>query len=481
MATRQAEEFDNYFYRQLQETMDGDDLEDLDAGELLYYCKMLLRPELRRHFPSAVEEKESARFHNALRTFAFIEHEQERPLLMFDNSIMSSGKSGFLLTDKHLYIKGASTIAWKNVEHIECGSNHITVNKQRISLTWSVLNSEDIRAVEQLLEFCCVALLAYAAQTSESGSYEEFLAEDRVIIGNEEEAVAYSSRLLASFADSEWSRHVYGLSNDPKAIKKMQQAIESYAQLQPGEIPLIVYDNTAFGSAKDGCMITNQRICIRNPFSKPKSFSYDAVSLIELKGMSKELFVNGFEVSLTMLSSDSAKLKFCAMLNRARNDLAGANVQQDSKPGAQSGGFSHADFARSLLEKSILSNDLARNLFLYGDGPKSDKKFQSACTSYASLQPGEIPLILFDDTAFGSAKQGLLLSSEALYVRNMMAQGVRFRWSDIHSIEIRGMLTKELYVNNYKVDPTLLSSNESKIQLCELLNEALSGLAGVRR
>lgn len=115
---------------------------------------------------------------------------------------------------------------------------------------------------------------------------------------------------------------------------------------------------------------------------------------------------------------------------------------------------------------------MLRKLFLYEKGHKAEQKFQNACSTYALLQSGEVPLLLFEETAFGSAKQGLLLSSEAIYVRNKMSQGVRFRWNDIQEIELMGMLTKELFINNYKVDATLLNTNELKTQFCELLNQA---------
>ncbi|MGN7360471.1 hypothetical protein ACTHPF_21425 [Paenibacillus sp. SAF-054] len=471
MSMELVSENGNYFYEMLEETMEEDELDELSVEGLLYHCKLLLRPDLHRHFPSILEENELGRFDNAIRTYAVIDRDQERPLLLFDNTIFSSGKDGFLVTDKHLYMKGRSTIAWKNVQQIECGSNHITINKQRMPLTWSVLSVQDIRMVEQLLKFCCMALMAYAMQTTDSDSYEEFMSEGKIIIETEAEAIDYSSRLLAAFADSGWSRHVFGLSPDPKVIKKMGQAVQSYAQLLPGEIPLIVYDNTAFGSGKDGCLLTNKRICIKNPFAKPQSYSYYSVSVIELRGIGKDLFINGFEVAVTMLTSDDAKIKFCAMLNRMRNDLAEEKVHGEEGAAAEGGGFSYPRLAKSLLERSILGSDLSRKLFLYEKGAKNEKKFQNAFSAYAALQPDEIPMFLYDDTAFGSAKQGLLASSEALYIRNTMSQGVRFRWGDIHTIELRGAFSKELFINNYKVDATLLSSNDSKGQLCGLLNE----------
>ncbi len=471
MSMELVSENGNYFYEMLEETMEEDELDELSVEGLLYHCKLLLRPDLHRHFPSILEENELGRFDNAIRTYAVIDRDQERPLLLFDNTIFSSGKDGFLVTDKHLYMKGRSTIAWKDVHQIECGSNHITINKQRMPLTWSVLSVQDIRMVEQLLKFCCMALMAYAMQTTDSGSYEEFMSEGKIIIETEAEAIDYSSRLLAAFADSGWSRHVFGLSPDPKVIKKMGQAVQSYAQLLPGEIPLIVYDNTAFGSAKDGCLLTNKRICIKNPFAKPQSYSYHSVSVIELKGIAKELFINGFEVTTTMLTADDAKIKFCAMLNRIRNDLAEANIRAEEDPAPVENSFSYSELTGNLLERSIMGSDLSRKLFLYEKGPKNEKKFQNAFSAYALLQPDEIPMFLYDDTAFGSAKQGLLVSSSAVYVRNTMSQGVRFRWEDIQAIELRGTFNKELFINNYKVDATLLSSNESKAQLCELLNE----------
>lgn len=219
MVEAQIEHLDNYFYRKLIEFMDEDEIEELDAAELLYQCKLLLRPELQRHFPSILEEKEIGRFNNALRTYAVMDLKQERPLLMFDNTIFSTGKDGFLLTDKNLYIKDGSTITWKSIKQIECGINHITINKQRISLTWSVLSVQDIQVIEHLLKFCCIAMLAYAIQSYDGDGYKEFMDADRVIIDSEEKAVEYSNRMLAMFADSGWSRHVYALSGDTKVIR----------------------------------------------------------------------------------------------------------------------------------------------------------------------------------------------------------------------------------------------------------------------
>lgn len=53
------------------------------------------------------------------------------------------------------------------------------------------------------------------------------------------------------------------------------------------------------------------------------------------------------------------------------------------------------------------------------DDAKTLKRCKGALGSYAQLSIDETPYILFDNTAFGSAKDGFLLSDESIYYHNM--------------------------------------------------------------
>ena len=55
-----------------------------------------------------------------------------------------------------------------------------------------------------------------------------------------------------------------------------------------------------------------------------------------------------------------------------------------------------------------------------------EKKLKNAVASYAGLSDGEIPLVLVDDTLFGSAKEGLLLTTANLYYNVILKPGKSF-------------------------------------------------------
>ena len=50
----------------------------------------------------------------------------------------------------------------------------------------------------------------------------------------------------------------YNYANDEKAQKKFKAAIESYAEISDDEVPILLFDATVFGSAKEGFMLTNK-------------------------------------------------------------------------------------------------------------------------------------------------------------------------------------------------------------------------------
>ncbi|MGI6085696.1 MAG: hypothetical protein ACOYIF_09670, partial [Acetivibrionales bacterium] len=52
-----------------------------------------------------------------------------------------------------------------------------------------------------------------------------------------------------------------------------------------------------------------------------------------------------------------------------------------------------------------------------------EKKLKNAMASYAQLSNDEVPLLLIDDTLFGSAKDGLLMTTSNLYYSTLLKPG----------------------------------------------------------
>lgn len=90
------------------------------------------------------------------------------------------------------------------------------------------------------------------------------------------------------------SLYKYFLPCEVSFSKKINNAKKAYANLFPGEIPLLLCDQTLFGSAKEGFVISNQRIIAKTTYGEQCSLSLqqiDSVS-VDTKGNNIYLCIN---------------------------------------------------------------------------------------------------------------------------------------------------------------------------------------------
>ena len=71
--------------------------------------------------------------------------------------------------------------------------------------------------------------------------------------------------------------------------QKLKNAIESYANLDENETPLILIDETVFSSSKEGVLITDKTIYFKNQLEEPDFFHLQDIEHVALK---KGLFGN---------------------------------------------------------------------------------------------------------------------------------------------------------------------------------------------
>jgi len=70
--------------------------------------------------------------------------------------------------------------------------------------------------------------------------------------------------------------------------KKLKNAKKSYGQLlEDDEVVVLIYDETAFGSAKKGFILTNRRIHLKNIFDFPKTLELEDVVSFSKKSLSE--------------------------------------------------------------------------------------------------------------------------------------------------------------------------------------------------
>ena len=129
----------------------------------------------------------------------------------------------------------------------------------------------------------------------------------------------------------------------------------------------------------------------------------------------------------------------------------------------------------SQLMRGISNKEVLEKIFAYSpSNKKTNEKFVNAITYYATLEKSEIPILCFDDTAFGSSKNGCLVTTRGIYIRNMMVATKFFKHIEIERIELRGFFNKELFVNDYEIQTVLLHDSKSKEILDSLLTQIVN-------
>ncbi len=103
-----------------------------------------------------------------------------------------------------------------------------------------------------------------------------------------EQIQEFTEKLRAGIDDS------YIFFGDAIPKKKLHNALAAYAQLADDEVPVALIDNTFFGSAKEGAVITNTKIWTRNQGGGMQSVSWGDIKSVQFEeGGTSWLLING--------------------------------------------------------------------------------------------------------------------------------------------------------------------------------------------
>lgn len=119
-----------------------------------------------------------------------------------------------------------------------------------------------------------------------------------------------------------------------------------------------------------------------------------------------------------------------------------------------------------MLEKYIDSLKSDKNFFIGEDIP--EKKLRGAATSYA--ENFDECIILYDDTVFGSAKEGFLLTKTHFSCKTNNLDKFQIHLGDIEKVECKKtILSANIYINNIKIAECIQAKKESISDFCSLL------------
>ncbi|WP_102273700.1 TerD family protein [Cytobacillus massiliigabonensis] len=105
---------------------------------------------------------------------------------------------------------------------------------------------------------------------------------------------------------------------------------------------------------------------------------------------------------------------------------------------------------------------------------KSGKKFSNVLSSYAQLENDEQPILLYDNTAFGSAKDGFLITTRHIYWHNLLSFKQKLVLRDIQEVE----LNKTLKINKRDINIELIPK-KNRDQLEKEFKRLFSSIAEI--
>lgn len=110
------------------------------------------------------------------------------------------------------------------------------------------------------------------------------------------------------------------------------------------------------------------------------------------------------------------------------------------------------------------------SIFFYPEIP--EKKMLNAIQKYApSVEPADI-LVLVDDTVFGSANEGVLITKDYIYSNQKMEKPIKFELSKANNVTfVGGMMSQKIYINDIMVVDTTQPSKGSMQLIAELIRE----------
>ena len=198
---------------------------------------------------------------------------------------------------------------------------------------------------------------------------------------------------------------------------------------------LVLHDGTVFGSAEEGFLITQERFCWKNPWESARQITWRALDREAIKRETGKVILKDGEIAL---SGEH-------VLGVSRFLLAMTGVTQRGALGPYRERKRTSTLATTTLpgERIIaLGRDIVggvRNVFYAPSIPEA--KLERARAAHAAHLPGDEPVaMLYDDTYFGSAEEGLVLTSKRLCWKTFGEPPTQLPWGviDAETISANG-------------------------------------------
>lgn len=282
-----------------------------------------------------------------------------------------------------------------------------------------------------------------------------------------------SENVMAAFDKIFTSSRIYGrnvfIIGRDKINRAIKQNINEYYLEYKGELPLFAFAYMG-EEMNEGFVITNYRIIWRysdgdycgdvdlediRRVEIGRSVLARVMKIIDFTGKKyPDIYLTGMDSEEEFVNNLN---EFIAVINGVDDiDDWSRPINTPVNKSAPRSQVSTADVNKlaNFVVQTFARGEFMFDRYIYpvGRDEKSNDKINKACTAYASLKDGEFPLVCCDITAFGGAEDVLLITNFGIYVHNPFDNVQHFPYQSISSIEAKGMLVKDIYINGFKVE-----------------------------
>ncbi|MFT5679750.1 MAG: hypothetical protein ACI8RZ_000655 [Myxococcota bacterium] len=210
--------------------------------------------------------------------------------------------------------------------------------------------------------------------------------------------------------------------------RKRTTAAATHAHHLPAEESILaLYDDTLFGGGSDGFILTARRICWKNTLEAPQQIAYADLDPTTLSAERSALNLSGGVIQISMSEGLPAALR----------DLLGLLALRPAPP---------ADSLAEQLRRLALHHLGKASPVFYTPGIPPKKLRNAREVHNKQLDPDEAVVVLYDDTVFGSAQDGFILTARRLCWKTVVVSPQSICWADL---DPSGVTTEsnEVFIN----------------------------------
>ena len=210
--------------------------------------------------------------------------------------------------------------------------------------------------------------------------------------------------------------------NIPDTIERSVRQVHS-PSLPAEEDLLVVYDDTLFGGGDDGFVLTSRRICWKSLGEKPASLLLRSIRPDDVRCEGSEVWVGAGKLSLTNWDAIPAR----RLTGFLRDLVESASVSQAYREATSREGPLPESFVLGVALRHLGG---ASRVYFHPEVP--ERKLATARALHAEHLPeAEAVWVLYDDTLFGSARDGFLITPLRLCWKTFLEPPKQVLWQHL--------------------------------------------------